>query len=103
MPAAEDEELTLMVNGRPVRARPGVSIAAACLKANLETPVDVPRIFCGMGSCYSCLADVDGRLCRTCITPAADGMNVTISTATGAEANAAPSTGATRATRENDQ
>ena len=80
-PPAEMARLT--VDGRPVMARIGESIAVAVLAAGItptrRTPVSgAPRApYCLMGACYDCLMTIDGRPNRqACMTPVADGMRV---------------------------
>ena len=71
-------------DGRPVRALPGQSIAAAlCADGVLAwrtTRVGGrPRgAFCGIGACFDCLAIVNGRANqRLCLLPAEPGTVVT--------------------------
>ncbi|MFQ5857127.1 MAG: (2Fe-2S)-binding protein [Anaerolineae bacterium] len=58
--------ITITVNGRPVQAYAGESIAAALLAAGWRVfrhtnPGGAPRgFFCGMGICFDCLVTVDG-------------------------------------------
>jgi D-hydroxyproline dehydrogenase subunit gamma len=60
------EAVTIMINGRPVEAYEGESIAAALLAAGRRlfrrtTAHQAPRsFFCGMGICFDCLVTVDG-------------------------------------------
>jgi D-hydroxyproline dehydrogenase subunit gamma len=60
------EPVTITVNGRPVDAYEGESIAAALLAAGRRVfrhtlVQQAPRgFFCGMGICYDCLVTVDG-------------------------------------------
>ncbi|WP_406090990.1 (2Fe-2S)-binding protein [Streptomyces sp. NBC_01013] len=75
-------EITL--DGRPVRALPGQSIAAALWAASVLTWRTTrvsgrPRgAFCGMGSCFDCLATVNGQPNRrACLLPARPGDVVT--------------------------
>jgi D-hydroxyproline dehydrogenase subunit gamma len=74
---------TIRVDGRPVPAREGDSIASALLAADIrvtrETPVSgAPRgPWCMMGACFDCVAIVEGqRGVRTCMTPAREGLRV---------------------------
>ena len=68
----------ILVDGRPVEALPGESLAAAMTVAGLRgTGPRAGAPFCGMGVCQDCvvqLADV-GRV-RACLTPVVDGMVV---------------------------
>ncbi len=71
-----------MVDGQPVPAYQGETIAAALLAAGRRTlrhtvPGGHPRgIFCGIGVCFDCLVTVEGRHIRACVTPVQDGMQV---------------------------
>nr|WSW66019.1 (2Fe-2S)-binding protein [Streptomyces sp. NBC_00995] len=71
-------------DGQPVRALPGQSIAAALWAASVLTWRTTrvngrPRgAFCGIGSCFDCLATVNGRPNRrACLLPARPGDVVT--------------------------
>lgn len=71
--------ITITINGRPVDAYEGESIAAALMasgfRAFRRTPQhDLPRgFFCGMGICFDCLVTVNGvanvRSCMAEIKP----------------------------------
>ena len=73
---------TVRLDGRELRVPSGISVAAALLRTGAawsQPPpgTGVAGLFCGMGACYGCLADIDGRKgVRTCITPVADGMRI---------------------------
>ena len=76
--------LQLMVDGQPVPAYEGETIAAALLAAGRRTlrhtiPGGESRgLFCGIGVCFDCLVMVDGmHTVRACVTPVQDGMQVT--------------------------
>jgi predicted molibdopterin-dependent oxidoreductase YjgC len=75
-------QLTLTVDGLPVQAYTGETVAAALLAdgpIELRTTAGgVPRgVFCGMGVCFDCLVVVDGvPNTRACMTWVADGMDV---------------------------
>ncbi len=75
------------VDGRPVSAQPGQTVAAALIGAGItvfrHTPTGAPRgIFCGMGVCFDCLVTVDGLADqRACITPVRPGMRVRLAVA----------------------
>ncbi|MEV7012587.1 (2Fe-2S)-binding protein [Streptosporangium sp. NPDC051022] len=82
---------TIVVDGRPVRAVDGVSLAAALVGDRRwslrRNPVsgDLRGPFCGMGVCFECEVTVDGRPgVRACITRIRAGMRV--ETAGGEEA-----------------
>ncbi|HEX3884975.1 MAG TPA: (2Fe-2S)-binding protein [Stellaceae bacterium] len=75
--------VTVAVEGRPVRVPAGASAAAAFLLAGLpsirETPArGSPRApYCLMGTCYDCLAEIDGTPNRqSCMVTVADGMRI---------------------------
>lgn len=74
--------VTVMVDGTPVQAYLGETIAGALLangkRAWRHTPQGEPRgLFCGMGICFDCIVTVDGvPNVRACLTPVADGMQV---------------------------
>jgi len=77
--------VTIEVDGVPVAARRGESVAAALLASGLaiarETPVSgAPRTpYCMMGVCFDCLVTIDGIGSRQgCLVPAEDGMRVSI-------------------------
>ncbi len=70
------------VNGQPVPARHGQTVAAALLAAGRRvfriTAQGQPRgLFCGMGVCFDCLVTVDGLTGqRACLTPVRPGMQI---------------------------
>jgi D-hydroxyproline dehydrogenase subunit gamma len=73
----------LTIDGRPVAAAPGDSVAAALLAAGVvacrTTPVSgAPRApYCMMGVCFDCLVTIDGVGSRqACLTRVRDGMVV---------------------------
>jgi len=75
--------VTLKVDGKPIRARTGDTVAAALLAAGLDhcrtTPVTgAPRApYCLMGVCFDCLVTIDGVGSRQgCLVPVRDGMTV---------------------------
>ncbi len=83
MPVSKDAgAFTIEVNGQPVTALPGQTVAAALLAAGRRilrhTPSGAPRgLFCGMGVCFDCLVQIDGLSgVRACLTPARPGMQV---------------------------
>lgn len=85
LPQASDQTVTLSVEGRPVAARTGESVAAALLAAGIittrTTPVSgAPRSpFCLMGVCFDCLMEIDGVPNRqACMTTVRDGMTVAL-------------------------
>jgi aerobic-type carbon monoxide dehydrogenase small subunit (CoxS/CutS family) len=74
--------LTITVDGQPVRAFAGESVASALLalgrRTFRHTGHGAPRgLFCGMGVCFDCLVTVDGvENVRACLTPVAEGMEI---------------------------
>lgn len=84
LPEAEAAEaVALTLDGRPIVARRGDTVAAALLAAgvlvNRETPVNgTPRApWCMMGVCFDCLVTIDGMGSRqACMVRVADGMRV---------------------------
>ena len=77
------ETISLAVDGKPIRARAGDTVAAAMLAAGLDhcrtTPVTgAPRApYCLMGVCFDCLVTIDGVGSRQgCLVPVREGMAV---------------------------
>ena len=77
------EPFEFFVDGQPVKAYPGETIAAALLAAGrccFRSTIHhgQPRgLYCGMGICWECLMVVNGQPnTRTCITFAEPGMRV---------------------------
>jgi predicted molibdopterin-dependent oxidoreductase YjgC len=75
--------IELTVDGNPLRAPEGQSLAAALLASGRsvlrQSPSGAPRgLYCGIGVCQECRVNVDGRgVVRACVTPVAAGMQVT--------------------------
>jgi glycine/D-amino acid oxidase-like deaminating enzyme len=71
-----------MFDGAPIPALTGETVAAALSAAGIvayrHTPSGAPRgLHCGMGACFDCVVNIDGRLGqRACMTRVADGMVV---------------------------
>ena len=58
------------LDGEPVEARAGETVAATVLAAGGWMPFQ-----CGMGACFSCLVTIDGRADRrACVERTHDGM-----------------------------
>ncbi|WP_149180689.1 (2Fe-2S)-binding protein [Streptomyces sp. TRM49041] len=81
---------TFTFDGRPLPAHPGQTLAAALWAAGVmswRTTRDggAPRgAFCGIGTCYDCLATVNGRPNRrACLIPVRPGDSVTTQEGTG--------------------
>ncbi|MGI9420286.1 MAG: 2Fe-2S iron-sulfur cluster-binding protein, partial [Geminicoccaceae bacterium] len=76
------DEIAFTFDGREIRTRAGLSLAAALTEAGIRTfregPNEAPRgLFCGMGVCQDCLVEVNG--CpnrRACMTKAEAGLTV---------------------------
>lgn len=74
--------VTISVDGVPLPAYPGETIAGALLasgrRAWRHTRHGQPRgLFCGIGLCFDCLVTVNGTPnVRACLTPVAAGMVV---------------------------
>ena len=71
--------LTLQVNGRPIQARQGDTVLAACERAGIRVPT-----LCHLahmtptGACRMCVVEIEGQrgLVPSCAFPAGDGMCV---------------------------
>ena len=79
----ERQSVRIVVDGRPIAAAPGDSVAAALLAAGVlacrTTPVSgAPRApYCMMGVCFECLVAIDGVGSRqACLTRVRDGMAI---------------------------
>jgi sarcosine oxidase subunit alpha len=75
--------VALTVDGKPISAREGDTVAAALLAAGIDhsrtTPVNgAPRApYCMMGVCFECLVSIDGVGSRQgCLVPVCDGMRI---------------------------
>lgn len=82
-PPSDAPSVTIVVDGRPVVARDGDSVAAAMLASGLAVTRTTPvggaarGPYCMMGACFDCLAVIDGAASRqTCLTPVREGMRV---------------------------
>lgn len=69
--------------GQPVGFRTGESIASALMHAGQQNlGVDEQggqlRYFCGIGACQNCLVVIDGTVIESCLTPASDGLTVSM-------------------------
>lgn len=79
LPPAAAVQIT--VDGQPILARAGESVAAAFLAAGIRIYRTMPQSgehrggFCFVGRCADCMMVVDGEPnVRTCLTPVRDGM-----------------------------
>ena len=75
--------VSLTVDGKPIRARTGDTVAGAMLAAGIDhcrtTPVTgAPRApYCLMGVCFDCLVTIDGVGSRqACLIEVREGMAV---------------------------
>jgi predicted molibdopterin-dependent oxidoreductase YjgC len=79
---ARGPELTVTLDGRPVTAHAGETVATVLIAeghdATRTTVRGEPRgVFCGMGVCFDCLVVVDGvPNTRACMTWVAEGMEI---------------------------
>jgi D-hydroxyproline dehydrogenase subunit gamma len=80
---AQAPMVSLSLDGQPITARAGDSVAAALLANGAlvcrETPVTAaPRgPYCLMGICFECLVSIDGIGSRqACMTPVREGMRI---------------------------
>lgn len=79
----EQEQLRIFIDGVPVAAEAGESVAAVLLRQqeawSRQTPVTGSKRgpYCMMGVCFDCLAEIDGMpSVQTCLTTVQDGMRV---------------------------
>jgi predicted molibdopterin-dependent oxidoreductase YjgC len=91
--------VTIEVDGRPLTAYEGETVAGALMAAGTRVfrttaREGAPRgLYCGMGVCYDCLVVIDGRPNRrACMTPVSAGLRVQTQHAWGVE----PSTNGAR-------
>ena len=81
--------IELRVDGRPLPAYPGETVAAALLAAGRRgfrrtTRGDLRGPFCNMGVCFECAVTIDGvPNVRSCMTTVAAGMTVETGTDDG--------------------
>ncbi len=85
IPADQRPTLKILVDGQPVTAREGDTVAAALIASGLdvrrETAVSgaLRLPYCMMGVCFDCLVTIDGIGNRQgCLVPVAPGMQVEI-------------------------
>ena len=83
IPGEAPRKVSLWVDGEPLEAREGESVAAALLAAGRSVLRRTGRrdeargFFCGMGVCFDCLMQIDGRPgVQACLEPVTDGMRV---------------------------
>lgn len=75
--------VTLFVDGEPLEARRGQTLAAAliasgrCVLRRTRRAGKPRGLFCAMGICFDCVMTVDGRAgVRACMAKVEDGMQV---------------------------
>jgi predicted molibdopterin-dependent oxidoreductase YjgC len=83
LPDVATDPVAITVDGRPVVARAGDTVAAALLAAGVDhcrlTPVSgAPRApYCLMGVCFECFVTIDGiGNKQSCLIPVRAGMQV---------------------------
>lgn len=83
LPDAAPSLVTIYIDGQPVKAEAGESVAGVLLRekslASRTTPVHgSPRApFCMMGVCFDCLAIVDGApSTQSCLVTVKEGMRI---------------------------
>jgi len=75
-------EVSFLVNGKPVRGRPGESVAVALMRTGRmhlrAGPVDgaARGMFCGMGLCQECVVRVEGQVVEACRLDVREGLVV---------------------------
>jgi sarcosine oxidase subunit alpha len=71
-----------MVDGAAVAAFPGESVAGLLARLGHRATRrtlrgNAPRgYFCGMGACFECIVQIDGREVQACLTDVAPGMAI---------------------------
>jgi len=82
--------VTIQLDGKPVTAAAGDSVAAALLAAGVlvfrtSAVGGTPRApYCLIGNCFECLVEIDGVPNRqACLEPVAEGMHVRLQSGTG--------------------
>jgi 2Fe-2S iron-sulfur cluster protein len=83
LPEFPAEILTIYIDGAPVQADSGESVAAVLLRQedpwSRLTPDTCSRRapYCMMGVCFECVAEIEaGRSVQTCLTPAREGLRI---------------------------
>jgi D-hydroxyproline dehydrogenase subunit gamma len=78
---SDSAPFAVIVDGKPVQAYPGETVATMLLALGQQTfrhtdRLHAPRgLFCGMGVCFDCLVTIDGQPnVRACMTTAQAGM-----------------------------
>lgn len=83
LPEFSGEALTIYIDGQPVEAGPGESVAAVLLRqeepwSRLTPETRTRRApYCMMGVCFECVAEMEaGRAVQTCLTPVCEGLRI---------------------------
>lgn len=79
--SSSSQAAVIEVDGRPIDAEMGLSVAAALLRAGIRclrvSPGGSPRgAFCMMGVCQECLVEIDGRQRQACLVRVEPGMRI---------------------------
>ena len=84
-PIQRGERVVIEVDGEPIEARAGETVATALLAQGRRTlrrtrVKGKPRgLFCAMGICFDCLVTVDGqRSVRACMVTVEPGLRVSL-------------------------
>jgi len=82
MSTEENERFTFYVDGVPVEAEPGWTVARAAAEAGIYVPrlCHTPKLE-PWGSCRVCTVRANGKACASCTQPAAEGLVVEVDTA----------------------
>lgn len=79
----ESQDVTIYMDGKPIVAKEGDSIASALMANGIATfrhthKTGEPRgLFCGIGQCTDCVVIVDGQPnVRSCVTRVQEGMRI---------------------------
>jgi D-hydroxyproline dehydrogenase subunit gamma len=80
-----DSEVTIHVDGRPIRAAAGESVAAALLAAGVAefraaaVSGAARGPYCMIGNCFECVVEIDGWPDRqACLVTVAEGMRISL-------------------------
>jgi predicted molibdopterin-dependent oxidoreductase YjgC len=86
----ESREITIVVDGKKLKAYEGEMISAALIASGMYTfrytsKKNEPRgVFCAIGRCTDCVMEVNGRPnVRTCVTPVEKNMVIKTQKALG--------------------
>ncbi len=82
LPQERDQLVEIELDGRPVAAHLGETVATALAAAGglvlrrSSRLAELRGVYCNMGVCYECLVYLNGRAVRACMTPVAAGMQL---------------------------